>query len=92
MGIQRMNKTWICVNGTAVTGWAEGPQAPTDEWFAYSWRPEKSLAAYEYVEIITTNTEPDPDLEASEGATISVEVNNGLGIRQRADWKDPEPE
>ena len=43
-----MNKTWISVTDTAVTGWAEGPEAPTDEWFAYSWRTyEKSLAAYE---------------------------------------------
>jgi hypothetical protein len=85
-----MNKTWINVTGTAVTGWSEGPEAPTDEWFAYSWRPEKSLAAYEYLEIVETVTEPDPDPEAAENATISVEVNRGFGIRQRADWEDPE--
>ena len=85
-----MNKTWICVTDTAVTGWAEGPQAPTDEWFAYHWRPEKSLAAYEYVEVTATNTEPDPDPTAEEGATISVEVSKGFQVRQRADWEDPE--
>ena len=85
-----MNKTWINVNGTAVIGWAEGPEAPADGWLAYDWRPEKSLAAYEYVEVTATNTEPDPDPEAAEGATISVEVSNGFQVRQRSDWEDPE--
>ena len=85
-----MNKTWISVTDTAVTGWAEGPEPPTDDWFAYNWRPEKPLAAYEYVEIVETVTEPDPDPEATEGATISIEVSRGLNVRQRADWEDPE--
>ena len=38
-----MNKTWISVNGTAVNGWAEGPEAPTDGWIQFDWRPEKSF-------------------------------------------------
>jgi len=87
-----MNKTWICVTGTAVTGWAEGPEAPTDEWFAYDWRPEKSLAAYEYVDNTWTVTGPDPDPEAEEGATIETTFTNGKIIQQRADWTDPDPE
>lgn len=87
-----MNKTWINVTGTAVTGWAEGPAAPSNDWFVYDWRPEKSLAAYEYVEVTETVTEPDPDPEAEEGATISIEVNRGFQVKQRADWVDPEPE
>ena len=45
-----------------------------------SWRPEKSLAAYEYVAIMETVTEPDPDPEAAEGATISVEVSKGFNV------------
>ena len=87
-----MNKTWINVTGTAVTGWAEGPAAPSNDWFVYDWRPEKSLAAYEYVEVTETVTEPDPDPEAAEGATIETTFTNGKIIQQRADWDDSEPE
>ncbi len=87
-----MNTIWISVTGTTVNGWAKGPKPPTDEWFAYDWHPEKSLMAYEYVEVTETVTEPDPDPEAAEGATIEVEINLGGQIRQRADWVDPEPE
>ena len=83
-----MNKTWINVNGTTVTGWAEGLEPPTDEWFEWAWRPEKSLAAYEYVDHTWTVTGPDPDPEAAEGATIETTFTNGKIIQQRADWED----
>lgn len=85
-----MNKTWICVTDTAVTGWAEGPQAPTDEWFAFDWRPEKSLAAYEY--IFTAGGEQEVDDPDNEGQTITIITGDSAVVRQRSDWTDPEPE
>ena len=83
-----MNKTWINVNGTTVSGWAEGPEPPTDEWFAFDWRPEKSLTAYEY--IVTAGGEQEVDDPDNEG-------QRRLLLRQRSssstsDWTDPEPE
>ena len=85
-----MNKTWINVTGTAVTGWAEGPAAPAEDWFEWVWVPEKSLAAYEYVDHTWTVTGPDPAEDAAEDATIETKFTNGKIIQQRADWKDPE--
>ena len=83
-----MKKTWINVIDTVVSGWAEGPAAPTDKWIVLDWRPEKALAAYEYVDVIETQTVPDPD--DPENSTIETEVITGKTVQVRADWVDPE--
>ena len=85
-----MNKTWISVNGTAVNGWAEGPEPPADGWIVCDWRPEKSFDAYEY--IVTAGGEQEVDDPDNEGQKITIITGDSAVVRQRSDWTDPEPE
>lgn len=79
--------TYIEVVGTNIVGWSSGAPA-TENHFRFDFIPEKPLEAYEYIEVTTTVSVPDP--EDPENATIEEAAVAGYVVQERADWVEPE--